>query len=237
MIGIFTALPEELAPLLARSSAPEPAGRRVWRARIAGTNVLLGATGESAARAESRASAWIGAFGLRGAIGAGLAGGLSPDLRSGDVIAARRVRAGNGEEWSADRDLLDRAATRADRVGALVSGDRLCFTAAEKEALLARHPDAENAGADLESAGWARAAARARIPFVAIRAVLDAAGEELPDSVRRAWTGDRIDRLAVVARAIFRPREIAALFLLASRTRRAMERLADVLPAVVAAEA
>jgi adenosylhomocysteine nucleosidase len=170
-------------------------------------------------------------------IGAGVAGGLSPALRPGAVVAAREVRADDGSAWPADAALLARAARGAVRVGVLVSCARLSPTAAEKAALLAHHPGAENAAADVESSGWARAAARAGIPFLALRAVVDAADEDLPESVRRAWGDHGVDRLRVVLRAIFRPREIPELLRLRRRTRRAMEAIAGILPSVLRAEA
>ena len=237
MTGIFTALPEELAPLVASASTPRPAGRRVWRAKIGGEEVLLAATGEGAARAERGAARLIEEFGIRAAIGAGIAGGLSPDLREGEVIAAREVRGGDGAAWTADPGLLARARRGADRVGVVVSTPRVRWTAAEKAALLGEHPDAENAGADVESAGWARAAARAGVPFLALRVVLDPAREGLPDAVRRAWSEDGVDRRAVACRALLRPREIPGLLRLRGRTRRAMERLAGILPAMFREEA
>ncbi len=237
MIGVFTALPEELAPLLARASAPSPAGRGLWRAGLAGVEVLLGATGEGPDRAERRASEWLRAFPLRAFVGAGIAGGLSADLREGEVLAAREVRAEDGTVWGADPALFARAKEGACRAGVLVSVARPCFTAAEKTALRARHPDAENAAADLESSGWARAASAAGIPFVAIRAVLDPADEELPKSVAAAWNGSGIDRWRVAAGAVLRPRELPKLRDLRRRTRRAMDAIAARLPAVLRAGA
>ena len=236
MTGIFTALPEELAPLVARATAPRRAGRQAWRARIAGEEVVLAATGEGAARAEQRAAALIDAFGLRAAIGAGVAGGLSPDLREGDVIAAREVR-GGGDTFAADAGFLARASRAADRVGVVVSDGRACFTAAEKAALLEAHPGAENAGADLESSGWARAAGRAGAAFLALRVVLDPAGEDLPESVRRGWSENGVDRVAIALRAALSPREIPELLRLRRRTRRAMQRIAGILPAILREEA
>jgi len=237
VIGVFTALPEELAPLLERASAPAPAGRGLWRARLGGAGVLLGATGEGPVRAEERAREWLRAFPVRALIGTGIAGGLSAGLREGEVIAAREVRADGGASWSADSALFARAKGAADRAGVLVCGARPCFTAAEKSALLAGHPDAENAAADLESSGWARAAAAAEIPFVAIRAVLDPAGEDFPEAVVGAWSGNGIGRWRVAASALVRPREIPALWRLRRRTRRAMEAIARRLPALLRAEA
>jgi nucleoside phosphorylase len=235
VIGVFTALPEELAPLLERVLAPAPAGRGLWRARIGVADVLVGAAGEGPDRAAGRAQEWLRTFPLRALIGTGIAGGLSSGLREGEVIAAREVRDEDGRTWAPDAALLARAERGTDRVGVVVSARRPCFTAAEKQALLARHPDAENAAADLESSAWARAASSAGVPFVAIRAVLDAADEDLPETVAGAWTDRGVGRFRVVARALFRPGELPALLRLRTRTRRAMESVARRLPAVLGA--
>jgi len=237
MIAVFTALAEELASLLARTSAPSPAAPGLWYARVGDADVLLGATGEGPARAESRAREWLRAFPVRALVGAGIAGGLSAGLREGEVIAAREVRAADGTSWTADPALFARAKAGADRVGVFVSGVRPCFTAAEKAAVLARHPDAENAAADLESSGWARAASAAGVPFVAMRAVLDSAEEDLPEAIAVGWTEKGVDRLRIVARAIARPADVPALLRLRTRTRRAMEAIAGRLPIVLRAEA
>ncbi|HET7452109.1 MAG TPA: hypothetical protein VFL12_05175, partial [Thermoanaerobaculia bacterium] len=159
------------------------------------------------------------------------------DLREGEVIAAREVRDGAGETWDADARFLDRASRNADRVGVLVSDGRACFTAAEKAALLAVHPDAENAGADVESCGWARAARRAGAGFLALRVVLDPAGEDLPESVRRGWSEAGVDRVGIALRAVLRPWEIPGLLRLRRRTRRGMGRIAAILPAILREEA
>lgn len=237
MIGIFTALPEELAPLLERTSAPMPAGRGLWRARLGGVDVLLGATGEGPVRAQRRAKEWLRAFPVRALVGAGIAGGLSAGLREGEVIAAREVRAEHGGSWRADSALLDRASGAADRTGVLLCGARPCFTAAEKAAVLTRHAGVGIAAADLESSGWARAAEAAGVPFVAIRAVLDPAGEDLPSAVAGAWSRNGLDRWGVVAGALVRPREIPALLRLRRRTRGAMDAIASRLPALLGAVA
>lgn len=237
MTGVLTALPEELGPLLAGASSPIRTARRTYRARLAGTEVLVAATGEGPDRAGRRAADLLGRYRLDALIGTGLAGALSPALREGEVIAAREVRGADGAVWRADAGLFARASPSADRVGVVFSMDRLSGTAAEKAALGAAHPGVENAVTDLESSGWAAAAARAGVPFLALRAVLDTAAEDLPEAVRRSWKDGRLDRTAVVLRALLRPSVFPELFALRRRTVRAMERIAGLLPALLRAEA
>ena len=237
MTGILTALPEELPPLLAAASASRREGRGAYRARIAGTEVLLAATGEGPARARRGAGDLIGRHGVDAVVGTGLAGALSPALRRGEVVAAREVHGEAGEIWPADPGLLARASRRADRIGVVFSTGRLLGTAGEKGALCAAHPEAENAVTDLESAAWADAARAAGVPFLALRAVLDTAGEDLPQAVLRSFHDGRLSRPGVVARGILRPRELPRLLELRGRTRRTMARIAALLPAILRTDA
>lgn len=237
MTGVLTALPEELAPLIAGASFRRRESRRTYRARLAGTDVLVAATGEGPAGAARGAADLIERYRPDALIGAGLAGALSPALRFGEVIAAREVRGASGEVWRPDGALLARASRGADRVGVVFCTGRLSGTAAEKRALCAAHPEAENAVTDLESSAWASAAARAGVPFVALRAVLDTADEDLPEAVRRSWKEGRLSRAAVVLRALLSPGAFTELLGLRRRTRRAMARIAVLLPALLRSDA
>lgn len=193
--------------------------------------------------------------GVRGLVSFGIAGALSPELRTGDIVIADRVVGEGGEVWPAHQPWIDRllrssaqprsnaqrddvphhaaarrseghsnagplwsgdngepspechpglepgpmgtsshtddrmgpgsrrfAAVRDDshgsvRVGAILGLDRLLSSPQEKAAAFAR------TGAlaiDMESHHVARSAAEHHLPFIAVRAISDQAGEVLP---------------------------------------------------------
>jgi len=109
----------------------------------------------------------------------------------------------------------------------IVSDGDVRWTAAEKAELFARQGDPGEAAADTESASWARASARASVPFLALRAILDEASEDLPAYLAAARRDGATDRPAIVRHALRHPRAVPELLELKRRTRRAMARLAD----------
>ncbi len=227
MTGIVVALREELGPLLARATGTRRIARGIHQGTLGGAPVCLAVTGDGPERAGRAAGALLRKFRIRALIGAGLAGALTADLREGDVIAGREVRGFDGTVRRPGSRLLEPAARVADRVGVLVSGGDVRWTAAEKIALLAGHPGTESVAVDTESDAWARAAADADVPFLALRAVLDPAGEDLPAYLRGARRNGSMDRFAVAAHAFRHPSAIGELLRLRRRTRRAMEGLAE----------
>src|SRR6185437_3742845 len=129
-----------------------------------------GGTAEGAALAVQR----LLAAGAGGVISFGLAGGLDPALRPGQVVVPAEVVTEDGR-YDADPVL-------AVRFGGLTShrlwgGEAIAASAAAKAALFARH------GAqaiDLESGAVARAASARGVAFVAVRAICDPAERDLP---------------------------------------------------------
>ncbi|MGH8124356.1 MAG: hypothetical protein ACREPK_00695 [Rhodanobacteraceae bacterium] len=119
----------------------------------------------------------------------GVAGALGADLAPGDLLVPDRIRCAHDEPgFATDADACERliavlSASLNVRRGVLWSSRQPVSTRAEKRAL------AECSGAaavDMEAASVAAVAARANIPFVAVKAICDPLTRELPARVVRA---------------------------------------------------
>ena len=123
----------------------------------------------------------------------GVAGGLDPSLRPGDIVLATKVVA-DQREWVADaalNDTLQAALAVDDRlrtVLAPLAGVDLALVCA-----ITKRAEFENSGAaavDMESHIAAEYAARHGLPFAAIRVVCDPAHRGLPPLVASALKPD-----------------------------------------------
>ena len=122
----------------------------------------------------------------------GVAGALSSDLAAGDVLVVDRVHyASDDPGFATDADASEHLAATLSaslrvRRGTLWSAAQPVATHSEKRAL------AERSGAiavDMEAAPIAAVALRAKLPFVAVKAICDPAGRELPAGIVRALDG------------------------------------------------
>jgi len=182
-VAIFTALGWERRAVTEALRAVEPAGRpRTWRGRLAdGASCLVVQTGIGPARAAAAAAAAppAGAF-----LACGCAGALVDWLVAGDLVAAESVIALGADGRLGERlpgvgaGLAAWAAGRGFRVhvGALVASPVVLGTAAAKAALGVTGALA----VEMESGALAAAARVRGVPFAALRAVLDVAGQALP---------------------------------------------------------
>jgi hopanoid-associated phosphorylase len=120
---------------------------------------------------------------IRGVISFGVAGGLDPTLKSGDVVLATEVLAGD-TRWLADlaldEDMIASIGLGRWRIvrGRLAGTERLVAARHLKEAL---HLETGAAAVDMESHIAAAYAAEAGLPFAAVRVVSDPAHRALPD--------------------------------------------------------
>jgi adenosylhomocysteine nucleosidase len=193
LVAILAAIPEELAGI--RRAVPESPG------------VVLGCTGDGPKRASSGAATFLERHKPAVLLGAGLAGALTPGLSVGDLVASRRVRFAVGDTATPDARLLERAIAAGARPGTLVTVDRPIVRAAAKAALAGGGAAEDDAmAADMESAAWAKEAAARGIPYLVVRAISDAADEELPAFLAEALgTDGSIRRGTVARRALLEP--------------------------------
>ena len=119
---------------------------------------------------------------IRGVISFGVAGGLDPALKSGDVVVATEVTAGD-TRWLAgsalNEELIASVALGRRRVvrGGLAGVEQVVAARACKAAL---RSETGAAAVDMESHIAAEYAAKVGLPFAALRVISDPASRALP---------------------------------------------------------
>jgi adenosylhomocysteine nucleosidase len=125
---------------------------------------------------------------IRGVISFGVAGGLDPSLKSGDVVVATEVMAGDAR-WLAgvalNEELIASVALGRRRVirGGLAGVEEVIVAQAGKAAL---RSETGAAAVDMESHIAAAYAAEAGLPFAALRVISDPATRALPALAKSA---------------------------------------------------
>jgi adenosylhomocysteine nucleosidase len=125
---------------------------------------------------------------IKGVISFGVAGGLDPTLKSGDVVVATEVLSGD-TRWLAglalNDELIANVALGGRRIvrGGLAGVEQVIAAKASKAAL---HLETGAAAVDMESHIAAAYAAEAGLPFAALRVISDPATRALPELARAA---------------------------------------------------
>jgi len=209
---VLTAIREERRAIVNALAAAHSEARSGAQGRV-----RVVETGDGSVRASRGAREAIAAFRPSHVLGAGVAGGLSPELAAGDIVASARVLDAAEEAPAPDPELLRRAlALPGVRSGTVFSVLRPALTAAQKAALGARA--GATAVVDMESAAWARACGQARVPYVFLRAISDTAEEDLPGYLAGCMDAEgSIRRAAVASRALLHPGSIPALLRIRGR--------------------
>ncbi|GJE70271.1 phosphorylase [Methylorubrum podarium] len=147
------------------------------------------------------------ARGLRAVVSFGIAGGLDPALRPGDVVVGTHLDAEG--RFSADPEIsrrLSEALSGAPGrilVGGLAGSDVAVMTVADKAVLRAR---TGALAVDMESHVAAAFAARHALPFAALRVVCDPAERALPAFAATALTPEGEPDIRAVLGALVRGR-------------------------------
>jgi adenosylhomocysteine nucleosidase len=151
---------------------------------------------------------------IRGVVSFGVAGGLDPSLKSGDVVVATEVMAGDAR-WLAGLSLSEQQiasiALGRRRVvrGSLAGVEEVVAAQACKAAL---RSETGAAAVDMESHIAAAYAAENDLPFAALRVISDPATRALPALARNAIkpNGD-IDLRQIFRGVVRNPRALRAL--------------------------
>jgi adenosylhomocysteine nucleosidase len=191
-------------------------------------------SGPGAVRAAAAAARAIDA-GAGLLISWGLAGGLSPAVAPGTVVLPRRVLVEGEAPLPVDAVWHSRLAALAHEL--TVDHGDLVTVAEPLESPAAKRAAAAFCNAvavDMESAAIAMAAARARVPFVALRVVVDGVDDALPAGAQHWLDEQGRTRASAVLRAVVDARQWRTLLNLGARYRVAssvLDRLARALAA------
>ena len=164
-----------------------------------------------------------------GLVSFGIAGGLAPGLPTGTVLLPAAIRGSDGSAHWVDIDWHERlakaarAAKLAVLVGGMLGADEIAATTAAKAEL---HRTTRAVAVDLESHIVAAAAARARVPFVVLRAIADTAQQDLPPAALLPLTRRGRPNLPRVLLSIaVQPRQVRTLRALDREFRAALDAL------------
>jgi adenosylhomocysteine nucleosidase len=185
-----------------------------------GTLVAVSGIGTAAAAAAARALVEAGAAAL---VSWGMAGGLDPALRAGTVCIPRLVVSHEGAKFATDpdwRELVSAAigVRRPVVEGALLTSRRAIADITGKAAAFR---DTGAVAVDMESAAIAEVAADRRVPFFAIRVVVDTAADFLPDAVVAASGAGSLRISRLLLELLRAPSDIAGVIRLGARYRTA----------------
>ncbi|WP_243373031.1 nucleoside phosphorylase [Geotalea sp. SG265] len=245
-IGLIAAMPEEIKPLLRRIGTYEKEQKEtfeLYRFVVGDKKVMLIRSGMGARHATAATRSLVAAaipdiilnFGFAGAITAG------PDV--GDLVLAERVFSYDGSSFTQGPtpsaslvDSMERL-TASDTAGSSLFRGTFVTTLkiTEKRTLAKVLPDhCPCPAVEMETAAVAAEAGAAGIPFAAMRAVSDAADEELGFSLDEFTDGDMNIRMTKVLATVARkPGIIPQLLRLAGNSRTAGERLAKGMEAFI----
>lgn len=229
-LAIVSAMREELAAVLALMPAESRctvAGREFFRGRLHGQEVVLVLSRIGKVAAAATAVTLIERFGVTAIVFTGVAGGLGPGVRVGDVVVAdtflqhdldasplfprHEVPLYGQSRFATDPALTARLTQAASDAlpearlhrGLIVSGDRFVATTAEARALQAELPDA--LAVEMEGAAIAQVCHDYGLPYAAVRTISDRADDEAHgDFLRFVQEVASQHSAAVVARLLAR---------------------------------
>ncbi len=205
-----------------------------WQGGLNGRSIVVTHSGVGQVNAAAAATALILGHRPQWIISAGLAGGLHPSIKRGDIIMPDVVLGENGRRLAIDLHISaqQKSAMPGLHVGPLLTIDRVAFKAAEKRRLGATH---SALAVDMETLAVAEVCQRERQRFLAVRVISDTVDEELPADVEHLVTRTTWARRigAAAGTVIRRPSTVKDLWRFRETALVCAKKLADFLPGVI----
>ncbi len=203
MIAIVSAMHEELSAVLALMPDEQKvtiAGRDFWQGHLHGQEVVAVLARIGKVAAAITATILIERFKVSGIVFTGVAGGLGPNVKVGDVVISDsfmqhdmdaspifpkyEIPLYGQSRFASDASLTNALAVAAMQAlpgaplhcGLVISGDRFVSTTAEARALQQALPDA--LAVEMEGAAFAQVCHDYGVPFAAVRTVSDRADDD-----------------------------------------------------------
>lgn len=193
-------------------------------ARLAGAGGLVVVGGGSSARVEAGLAQFHAAKPLQAVLSFGVAGGLAPGLRPGDLVAPAAVLSGSTafachQGWTRH---LARSASKVG-LGPLLGVDEPIHAPERKRRL---HKQTGAVAVDMELHGAARFAYANNLPFAVFRAISDPRDRAIPSAALAGFKPDgSTDVWAVLAALARNPGQTAALIATARDAKAAFDAL------------
>lgn len=200
-VGIIGATVEELRMLTTDGNLPVGLPRRI------GEHVWVVRAGLGATRAGIAAERLLETAGSIPLISWGTAGALNDSLRPGDILLPSRIiEAASGHTLETEaswRSAIMAMCGKAFRINSspLLQTDDIIAHPKQKRALLDTY---QAAGIDMESASIAAAAKNHRLPFLALRVIVDTAGDRIPIAANAGVDDEGNVHPLRIARALMR---------------------------------
>lgn len=236
MVAVAGALPMEIDGLrrlggLRRTPAR---GFGYYAGDIRGRDVAFFVSGVGEERAYQTARAACRALPIRAYLSVGLSASLSEDLEPGGLVVAESIASlANGMVYQSDERLLGLARESLEGRASfgLVAASREVLTTSEGKKKAAASCKA--LALDMETYGAARAVEEQGVPFMAIRAISDTLGEDLPVDFNRFLRGGTLDWPRFMAHVITHPVAIPGLIRLGRNSRMAVRNLTEAVAGVI----
>ncbi len=221
--GVVAALPAE-ARALGPSMRSYDTDDFEELATLSGSRLAISGIGYEAAQAAARSLVEAGVTAL---MTFGMAGGLDPGLKAGSIVLPAELIAPSGARFITCRSWRERIAAAVSSSRAVSEGN-LLTSALAIDSVAAKAAAYQRSGAvavDMESAAVAEVAASARLPFIAVRVIVDTAADVLPRAVVAASRAGRVRTVRLLTGLLLAPGQIKPLIRLSQRYRTAIRSL------------
>lgn len=196
--------------------------------------VALLETGEGVGNAGKRLEAWLTNNRARAVLSMGFAGGLSPQLKIGDLVFGGRVRDSSGSDPFLIECATSIALEYPAHVAEAITTDQVVWQAHSKATLAESIGLGEIGFVDMESTAIADVCENRNVPFLIARYITDAVNEDLPlDFNKYRDSEGRVDPNKVMWAALLKPRRIGGLFELRRRSKLCAGRISEFVEQII----